>query len=277
MNAAGYLDTSKTATLTIDFRPEEISASDVKFELFKVADVDEYAEFTLTSSFSGLPVDMTVSDSSVWSDIVTEAESCIASNSIKANYSAVTNEDGMAVFSDIPVGLYLLRGKSFIANHDVYKPQSYLIMLPNRSGGSWEYNVTSVPKFTKSDELIDLKVTKKWVGGKASTRPEEITVILYCDDTEYETIALNTEGGWTYTWPQLNAKNSWTVSEVTVEGYKTTLEANGSSFVITNTAPPSDGLPQTGLISWPIPLLSAIGIIFCLAGVLMIKKHSKSA
>lgn len=221
---------------------------------------------------------MTVSDSSVWSDIITEAESCISANGVKANHSAVTDKDGIAVFSEIPVGLYLLRGESFIINHDAYKPQSYLIMLPNRSeSGSWEYDVSSIPKFSKSDELIDLKVTKKWIGGRYSDRPEEITVILYCNDAEYETVTLNSDNNWQYTWSQLNAKNNWTISEVSVEGYKTTLENDGYSYIITNTAPPSGDLPQTGLIWWHIPTIAAAGIIFCLAGLLMIKKHSKTA
>ena len=267
--------------MTIHFRPEDISASDVKFELFKVADVDEYAELTLTQGFKDLPVDLSViSDSSVWATVVAEAESCISSKSLKANHRAVTDENGTAVFSDIPVGLYLLRGESFIINHDAYKPQAYLIMLPNRADdGSWEYDVTSIPKFDKSDELVDLKVTKKWVGA-VNKRPKEITVILYCDDAEYESVALGAGNNWQYTWSALNAKHNWTISEVSVEGFTTTLENDGYSYIITNKAkssPPGGNLPQTGIVWWYIPLLAAAGILCCLAGLLIMKKHRKSA
>lgn len=277
ISAAGYLDTTKPATLTVHFRPEEISASDVKFELFKVADVDEYAELTLTPSFKDIPIDLSNPDSSVWASAVAEAESCISANGIKANQSAVSDENGTAVFGDLPAGLYLLRGESFIVNHDVYKPQAYLIMLPNRADdGSWEYDVTSVPKFEKSDELIDLKVTKKWKGGKIDDRPEEITVVLYCDDAEYESVSLNAENDWQYTWPALNAKNNWTISEVSVEGYTTTIENDGYDYIITNKSN-TGGLPQTGIIWWHIPAIAAAGIVLCAAGLLLMKKQGKAA
>ncbi len=305
------MDPAKEATLTIDFCPEDIPAADVKFELFKVADVDEYTNLTLTDSFAGLPLDLTAPDSSVWASAVEEAESLVSSNGLTADYSTKTNAAGKAVFSDLPVGLYLLRGDAFVQNHDVYRPQSYLIMLPGLdSNGEWEYDVISIPKFSKSDELIDLSVAKKWVGDSAGSRPESITVVLYCDDAEYESVVLSADNSWQYTWSDLNAKNKWTVSEVTVEGYSTTLENDGYSFVIINTmlpppttpttsatttastaptmpttttgkpspTPPSDGkLPQTGLVWWHIPLLAATGIVLCLAGLLMVRKHSKEA
>lgn len=277
INAAEYLDISKPATLTVQFRPEDISAADVRFELFKVADVNEYAELTLTKKFENIPVDLSSPDSGVWASAVEEAETCVSANSLKADYSAVTDKDGNAVFGKVSAGLYLLRGESFIKDHDVYKPQSYLIMLPNRADdGSWDHDVTSIPKFDKSDELVDLKVTKKWVGGRLSSRPTEITVILFCNDAEYESVILNADNNWQHTWPQLNAKNNWTVSETSVEGYTTTIENDGYSYIITNKST-TGGLPQTGMIWWHIPLIAAVGIGFCFAGLLLMKKNKKSA
>lgn len=277
INAAGYLDTSKKATLTVQFRPEDISAADVRFELFKVADVNEYAELTLTKNFENIPVDLSSPDSSVWASAAEEAETCVSANSLKADYSAVTDKDGNAVFGNVSAGLYLLRGESFIINHDAYKPQSYLIMLPDLADdSSWNYDVTSIPKFDKSDELVDLKVTKKWDGGRITDRPQEITVILYCDDAEYEKVGLNAANNWQHTWPQLNAKHNWTVSETSVEGYTTTIENDGYSYIITNKST-SSGLPQTGMIWWHIPLIAAAGIGFCFAGLILVKKNGKRA
>jgi len=283
ISAAGKVDTAKEVTLKVEFCPDGKAADNVKFELFKVADIDKHTNLTLTEEFASLPVDLTAPDSSVWEDLVDEAESCVASGGLTADYSAVTEEDGIARFTDLSVGLYLLRGNSYVVNHDVYKPQPYLIMLPGLTeSGEREYFMFSVPKYSKSDELRDVKVAKRWVGGTAETRPQEITVILYCDDAEYETVVLSAENNWQYTWSDLNAKNNWTVSEVAVEGYTTTLEGDGYSYEIINTAPepphkPEGNLPQTGLVWWHIPVLAAAGIVFCLAGLLIVRKRGKTA
>lgn len=274
-SAADAIDVNEKASLTVDFKPEGISATDVKFELFKIASVDEYSALTLTDKFKNLSVDLSDPDVTTWESAVTAAESYISTNSVKADYKATTNEDGVAVFSELPVGLYLIRGASFIYNHDVYAPQAYLIMLPDRdSSGKWNYDVTTVPKYEKRDELMDLTVTKKWKGGKVEYRPEEITVILYCSDTDFDTVVLNKENNWKYTWPQLNAKLNWTVSEVSVEGYETTIEPKGYNYVITNTY--ISQIPQTGMLWWPVPVLALTGVVFCLAGVVLVKKKAES-
>ena len=201
---------------------------------------------------------------------------------------AVTDENGSAVFSNVSAGLYLLRGESFIINHDVYKPQSYLIMLPNRAdNSSWEYEAASIPKFEKSDEIIDLTVSKKWEGGSAADRPKEIIVSLFCDDVQYQTVSLSADNSWQYTWPDLSAKHNWVIAEVKVEGYITTIENDGYNFIIVNKStavPPEETpegtdskLPQTGMVWWYVPLIAAAGIVFCVAGLLTMEKHKYSA
>ncbi len=276
MKAADHIDTSKKVSLTITFRPEEISASDVEFKAYRVASVNEYADLTLTSAFGGLAVDLSKPDESVWADAVTKAESYVSENAIKPNYTAVTDESGVAVLSGMPVGLYLIKGDPFISDaHDVYTPQAYLVMFPNRTeNGEWEYDAESVPKYTKSDEIIDIEVIKKWSGGKAEERPETITVTLFCDDVEYETVSFGDMKNWKYSWEELNAKHTWTISEVSVEGYTTTIEPDGYNFIITNKS--NEILPQTGLMWWPIVLIAFAGVTLVFVGAAIIKKNGKA-
>ncbi len=273
--AADYIDTTADASLTVTFRPDDVSASDVEFRLYRLASTDEYTNLTLTSKFSGLSADLSSPDASVWESTVTAAESYISDNSVKADYTASTDENGVVCFNELPLGLYLLRGEAFLsASHDIYTPQSYLIMLPDKStDGNWVYDVKSVPKYEKSEELVDITVIKKWKGGSAEDRPDYITVILYCDDAEYETVSFSDADGWGYTWEDLSAKHSWTVSEVSVEGYTSAVEQEGRSFIITNTA--KEKLPQTGVQRWPVPVLALIGMGLCIAGAFVIRKNRK--
>lgn len=274
--AADIIDTSKKASLTVTFRPDDISASDVEFKLYRIASVDEYTELTLTSKFEGLSADLSSPDESVWESLAATAESYISENSVNADYTASTDENGVVSFENLPLGLYLLRGETYITDsHDAYAPQSYLIMLPSRdSDGKWVYDVESVPKFTKSDELIDITVKKKWKGGKAEDRPDYITVVLYCDDAEYETVSFSDAENWVYKWDGLSAKYNWTISEVSVEGFTSSIEPNGRSFIITNTS--KDRIPQTGILWWPVPVLAVLGVGLAFAGTAIIRKNRKT-
>ncbi len=274
--AADSIDTSKKVSLTITFRPEDISATDVTFKAYRVASVDEYSDLKLTDKFAGLSADLSKPDKDVWQDTVTKAESYISDKNVKPDYTVSSNEDGVAVFSGMPVGLYLIKGDAFVTEaHDVYTPQTFLVMLPDREGGKWIYDGQAVPKYEKSDEIINITVKKKWKGGKAEDRPETITVTLYCDDAEYETVTFGKNESWKYTWTGLNAKHTWTVSEASVEGYISNIEPDGYNFIITNKSEKKD-LPQTGLVWWPVPVLAAAGVGLSLTGIAIIRKSRKA-
>lgn len=272
--AADPIDTGKSASLEIKFQPDEVTPSDITFKAYKVASVDAYTNLTLTGDFSEFSLDLSKPDADLWNSAVPLLESYIAENSIEADYTAKTDAEGVAKFDGMSVGLYFVTGENFVINHDVYIPESYLVMLPERnSEGQWDYSVEAQPKYTKTDELVDVTVRKKWVGA-GKDAPESITVTLYCDEAEYETVILSAENKWTYVWEDLNAKNKWTVSETAVEGYNTTLEEDGWVFIITNT---SKIITQTGQLWWPIPLLVLAGGAFCLCGVMLMRKHRNEA
>jgi len=271
-SAAELLDTSKTSTLTVEFRPDGVSASDVSFSAYLVADVDSTSRLTLTDDFDGLALDLSEPDNALWADAVTMVQSHVASEGISPASTAVTDKDGTAVFDGIPVGLYLITGQPFTSEaHDVYTPQAFLVMLPDRTAeGKWVYEVDSVPKYETSDELIDVSVTKRWDGDSERDRPESITVTLYCDDTEYETVTFGKTENWTYQWTALSAKHLWTVSELKVNGYTTSISSEGYSFTITNKA--ENHLPRTGIVWWPVPLLALAGAGSVAAGAASLLK-----
>ena len=116
---------------------------------------------------------------------------------------------------------------------------------------------------THTPELTDIEISKTWDDGNDADglRPEEITVKLFADSEELQTVTVkpDSKGNWSYTFKELPkyAKGReivYTVTEEPVDGYETTVDG----FHITNTHQPEttqidisktwdDGNDQDGL------------------------------
>lgn len=154
------------------------------------------------------------------------------------------------------------------------------------SSNDWQYNFTNLPKYEKGKEItytitedavkdystkIDgYKITNSYTPGKTSVtvtkawednsnadknRPASIQVQLYANgEKSGKPVSLSELTKWTYTWSDLDAKNSgtdikYTVKEVnTPDGYTSSVSGNAEKgFIITNaenTTPPTPVTPQ---------------------------------
>ena len=149
------------------------------------------------------------------------------------------------------------------------------------------------------DDTVDRKVLKVWEDdGGEERRPDAIIVQLLRDSQVYDTVTLNAGNNWRHTWVGLDDAFNWRVVEYeTPKGYTVTVEREGITFVMTNswteeipdepppegdtppdepTSPPEDipdeptptgpGLPQTGMLWWPVPVLACAGLFLFLMG-----------
>lgn len=125
----------------------------------------------------------------------------------------------------------------------------------------------------KGDPL-DITVKKVWSGDEASERPESVTVTLYNGDTEYQSVVLNENNGWTYTWKDENAYGNWQVVETNIpKDYTPSYEVKDGIVTITNTK----RLIQTGQIKWPVAVLGSAGIaLVAVGGVMILSKKKKN-
>ena len=95
---------------------------------------------------------------------------------------------------------------------------------------------------------------------------------IYKDGALHETQILNADNNWTYTWYISGEDHSkWTVAERTVpDGYKVTIQCNGSNFSVINTRQTPPDIPQTGdsatLMLWVL-LMSFSGIMLVIVGI----------
>lgn len=129
-----------------------------------------------------------------------------------------------------------------------------------------------------------LTVRKCWMDNdnEARLRPESLTVQLVQDDkTVVQTAVLNEANGWQHIFTGLDTERLYTVREITVPHYEASYEnSDVGVLVVTNTyeeAPviPPDGptIPQTGAITWPLYLMTGVGALLILLGVLDLRRR----
>lgn len=293
--AAGVIDPGKNVQLTITYEKSGTPISGAKFDIYKVANVDAYAQMTLTERFSGYPIAFDDLEQSDWDVLATTLKGYVWSDSLIADASGETDASGNMQI-DLKPGLYLVIGYRRTIGETTYSATPFLVSLPgsNTEQNTWDYAVTANPKADgeknpsddPNDKLISRKVLKIWDdANKKSSRPKEITVHLMCDGKVYDTVKLNTDNNWRYAWDNLERNHEWLVTEDAVSGYTQAITQEGITFTVKNTVKsgtpsdpptPSDtSLPQTGLLWWPVYLLAAAGLL-CIVIGLVRRKGSKS-
>lgn len=257
--------------------------SRVNFRFFKVANFSEYGDFDLVSPFDiyadeiaeleNLETNEEEITAETWRNLAYTLENYVVSEQICYDFIEQTSESGRIIINNIEKGLYLILGEQVVTEEKTYTPAPMLMTVPNRDeGGNWDSQV--VLEYTGKTSINDIydeyTVQKIWVDdGKEKKRPDEIVVNLYMakSDEPYDTVVLNEDNNWKYTWTELPNGEKWNVSEQVVpEDYKVSYQVDGSTFAITNTydgpdTPTVGGrLPQTGQLWWPVPILAILGI-----------------
>ena len=165
-----------------------------------------------------------------------------------------------------------------------------------------KHESTYHPPEGPSHDTTIRKVLKVWEMGEGSTVvPDSINVDLLRDGRLYDTQRLNRSNNWTYTWRNLDDSYIWSVVEQSVpNGFTTSVSKSGITYVVTNTEvpiipvdppidPPVDPpvipgeptgpdtpqepttpdnptkLPQTGVLWWPVLVLSALGVVLIIS------------
>lgn len=150
---------------------------------------------------------------------------------------------GVAEFGDLEVGLYLVVQTTAAENYNVINP--FLVSVPIQENGSYVYDVDALPK----------------VGTAAKKTPEPPDT----PDTPDTPDKPEEENPNTPAAPGPDNPDGWV------------LGANGEKIYRNPEAPSPDnpnghvmgahGLPQTGQLNWPIPVLAVIGVVLVAAGI----------
>lgn len=121
---------------------------------------------------------------------------------------------------------------------------------------------------------VDLTVKKVWSdeNNKNGSRPDFVTVTLFDGDHAVEKVTLNARNNWSYRWENLNGSGNWSVVETGIpKGYTPSYYNQNGVVTITNTA----SLIHTGQLNWPVPVMSILGLVLIVYGVMVIARKRK--
>lgn len=275
------------STITVNIKTDDNPLENVKLKLYKIAGGKDSGSYTVSEKLKAYSLEYNFLDNTTFDSLITTLEGYIAADNIQPDYEGSTDIGGKALFENLPYGAYLLTGDTYNDDAVTVTPVSTLVFLPYRDDkGEVNCNAVielkcSIKKAPASPEKIT--VYKVWKDNNDSVRPSEVKISLYQDDKLYETVNLNKSNNWRYQWANLPADKKWSVAEINVpDGYTAAVNRTDNEFYVTNTKVTKTSttvsdktLPQTGLLWWPVPLLSAVGIAFVVMGVIVYKKHDK--
>ena len=281
--AAGSIDLNHSHSLTVTAVYGQKPISGMQFDAYLISTVDEYGELLVVDRYQEYADDLDIrgKDDERWQAIAQVlAREIMLDNALKPSRSAVSDVDGVAVFSDIPMGLYLILGSTVEKDGYVYYTSPFFAIVPelDMSSNTWNYDVVANAKPGREPVKADYEVIKVWKDDcHKDQRPKSITISLICDGEVYDTITLPHNGAWNYTWKDLETNHQWTVTEKKEDGYQDPdVLQEGNTFIVTNTCskpttpiqPGKPTLPQTGQLWWPVPVLIAAGLLFVVIGLL---------
>lgn len=222
VRAIEALDTGREVTLTINCRDENTPLEGAEFTVYRVADMDQWANQTPTAAFSGfISREQLNSPDTDWAKTADELENAVLKNHISPMCRGTTGADGNVQFpcekDTMMPGLYLVLGAHHSHGAFGYNEQPVIVMLPSRDQNDiWCYDMEQVSKHEKvpEDQTVDIEVVKIWKDtGNRNHRPEEITVELYQDGKRYDTVKLNAQCRWKHVWENLEPNCKWTLEE----------------------------------------------------------------
>ena len=240
-------------TLTVRLADgEKNPLSGIVVELCRVTDQDR----ALTEAFSdaGISLSALAEPSSVHAEQLT-----LYHRQKGIDVLTAAAENGSAVFTGLEQGLWLVSCREG-------QSHSFCPFLVQISEGPAA--VSPKTETIRPGERT-LYLVKKWEDGQnaGGTRPDSITVTLKKDGEPFQQVTLTQETGWSHTFSGLPESGVYTVEESPVEHYTAAYSGDAENgLIITNTYQPA--LPQTGLLRWPILILTVAGLCLIILGIL---------
>ncbi len=175
------LDLTQAGSVTVALTDDEgASPTDGTLTIYQVAELtldDGNMVYTLTEDFAdcGVVLDESVGDLSA-EDVSTLAG--IVTDNALTGTEATVDESGTAVFTDLPLGVYLVVQTE--ASTGYYAVESFVVTVPLEEGEDWVYDVNASPK------VATLTATPE----EETTTPEDTTTTT-TDTTLPQTGQLN--------------------------------------------------------------------------------------
>lgn len=270
LNADNIIDFDKKGNIKVTLieNSENVVVEGAEITIYKVADATEYnnnLKFEYVDEIKSCDFNLEDLENS---NATSEILKCITKDVLSITKS--TNDKGIVTFDNLDLGLYIVTQSNKVEGFSVI--DSFLVMIPNVIDNEWIYDISALPK-TDIYKVMDLIINKVW-NTVNENLPHEILVNLYKNDEVIETVVLNEENNWSYTFEDIEASDEYYIKEVNVpKGYIDSYQIVDNVFTIIN----SDKLPQTGQIFYLIVFLIISGVIFILIGIIILKREFNNA
>lgn len=130
-NVYAEIEVNRVSSIIGKYSYSDFNITDTNVYLYKIADMNEMAEFTYVGDFSGFTTDVNTLKSFQWNDYTAKVNKYITDNNINYIASTKTDGNGQFVFKDLKVGLYLIRVDSMKTKDYEYSSGPLLVSLPN--------------------------------------------------------------------------------------------------------------------------------------------------
>lgn len=272
------VDLEHPVSLTIYANDDEIPLAGVGFELYLIANMNEYAQFELLPAYSDFSGDINkLETAGEW--VAAAAEVLGMVGDTDPDFAATSGADGLARFNTMEPGLYLVSGKPLEKLPWVYTFTPFMVSIPTRDvNDEWLYDVFSDIKLEKEPAVTNIEVVKLWDDlGHEENRPKSIYVDLLCDGEAIAAAQLHEGNSWSYTFENLPAARKYEVREREVlRWYTVSYETIGDVLVIRNTrsetVTPIPDIPATGQNYPLVAVLAGGGVVFVMAGWFILRK-----
>ena len=274
---------------------EHIAIPDVTFHLYTVASIAADGQLIFEAPFDNLKLDtQPLSEENIQS-LSNTLSAYVKAQNIAASQTKATGPSGILTFSltnyEEPGKVYLILGDNVTINQEKLSFQPLLVQIPYQTNGNLHPIIIPKPVKLPEQTTKDLSVVKVWKNDTEQTRPTSITVGLYKNGQKQAEQVLNDANSWRHTFTALTANDDWQIVEENVpSGYTVTINETTSTIVVTNTkttpptttkTPPTTTittttgkhLPQTGVLWWPVAVLSIIGGFSLVIGIL--RRHTR--
>ena len=284
--------------LILTCKDGDLKVSRMLWQIYRIGERQDNG-FVLTGQFSGYPVDMKNLTEENIGETAQVLESFVIGDSLTEYAHGKTDENGVVRFSDIEPGLYLAVPNQLHIGYDTY----YSLPLIAEVNGNEK---AVFPKIyvmsTLSGTDARYTVKKVWIDhdNEYESRPVDITVDIYNNGENFDTVTLNESNGWEYSWDARDMSPGWKVVERNIpRDYTVLIDSAQTQFLIKNsfagtssiTTTPSastitaassttsaasgSGLPQTGQPWMPVYILAAGGIGFIFLGLFLKLREDK--
>lgn len=181
-------------------------------------------------------------------------------------FNKITDKLGVVEFNDLDLGLYLVVQNNQVEGFSKINP--FLVYIPKVVENKWIYDIEALPK-VDIIRLFDLSVEKVWNVSSDIVVPDMVKINLLKDKKVIDTVILNRDNNWKYTWKQIEKSDDYSVREKDVpNGYTVTYKKDENKFIVTNTK----SLVQTGRVKIIVPIIAILGLMFIVIGFVLEKR-----